>query len=146
VATRDGLESLLRDTHAHGRDAPLGWRERATPLAGLSQRSPTDEPRAPGLVSLSRRRRSSIRVAMQRFKTRLGRDASGDWIASAVELPHCWSRGTSRDEALARLREEIRYRIEYCPCSGVDDDFVQLDVIGETTATGHPAVQRRFPD
>ena len=87
---------------------------------------------------------------MQRFKARLTRDASGDWIAAAVELPNCWSRGGSRDEAIAKLRQEIRYRIEYCPCTGVGDDFVHVDVIGEagagepvaraTTATTAPAI------
>ncbi len=34
----------------------------------------------------------------------------------------------SSASALERLRAEIRYRIELCPCSGVDDDFVQLHV------------------
>ena len=34
----------------------------------------------------------------------------------------------TRDEALAKLRAEIRYKIEWCPCSGVADDYVELDV------------------
>jgi hypothetical protein len=36
--------------------------------------------------------------------------------------------GNSRDEVLERARNEIRYRIELCPCSTVADDFVELDV------------------
>jgi len=30
--------------------------------------------------------------------------------------------------ALELLRSEIRYRIEWCPCTGVDDDFVELEL------------------
>jgi hypothetical protein len=33
-----------------------------------------------------------------------------------------------REEALAKLRNELRYRLEYCPCTGVTDDFVELQV------------------
>ena len=36
--------------------------------------------------------------------------------------------GSTRDEALERARNEIRYRIELCPCSTVADDFVELEV------------------
>ncbi len=37
-------------------------------------------------------------------------------------------RGLSPANALDRLRAELRYWVELCPCSGVDDDFVQLNV------------------
>ena len=36
--------------------------------------------------------------------------------------------GDSREEALERMRSEIRYRIELCPCSTVADDYVELEV------------------
>jgi hypothetical protein len=38
------------------------------------------------------------------------------------------ARARTEEEALARVREEIRYRLELCPCSGVSEDFVQLEV------------------
>ena len=38
------------------------------------------------------------------------------------------SYGRTRAEALERVREEIRFRWEMCPCSGVKDDFVELQV------------------
>lgn len=62
------------------------------------------------------------------FRARIAQEPDGSWVASAVSLPNCWSRASSREEALAKLRAEIRYRVEYCPCSGVDDDFVELEV------------------
>jgi hypothetical protein len=36
--------------------------------------------------------------------------------------------GSSRDEALTKLRDELQYRIEWCPCSGVSGDTVTLQV------------------
>jgi len=39
----------------------------------------------------------------------------------------CVVAGT-REEALERARDEIRYRIELCPCSTVAEDYVELDV------------------
>jgi hypothetical protein len=51
----------------------------------------------------------------------------GDWVATCAE-PAASARGLSPASALDRLRAEIRYRIELCPCTGVDDDFVELAV------------------
>lgn len=34
----------------------------------------------------------------------------------------------SREEALAKLRAEIRYRVELCPCSAVPEGYVELEV------------------
>jgi hypothetical protein len=36
--------------------------------------------------------------------------------------------GSSRDEAVPKLRDELQYRIEWCPCSGVSGDTVELQV------------------
>src|SRR5437867_3611089 len=63
-----------------------------------------------------------------KYAARLSHDLDGSWVASALELPNCWSRGRTRDEALDKLRDEIRGRIELCPCSGVADDFVEIAV------------------
>ena len=41
----------------------------------------------------------------------------------------------TRDQALAKMRDELRYRVELCPCSGVSDDYVQLEVQGESVQT-----------
>ena len=34
----------------------------------------------------------------------------------------------TRHEALDIMRQELRYRVEYCPCSAVADDYVQLQI------------------
>jgi hypothetical protein len=77
---------------------------------------------------------------MSIYRARLVREAEDSWMAAAIGLPNCWSRGRSRQEALAKLRDEVRYRIELCPCSGVPDDFVEIEVAGETPPAPRPAV------
>ena len=36
-----------------------------------------------------------------------------------------------REEALTKMRNELQYRIELCPCSGVSGDTVALEVTQE---------------
>ncbi len=52
-----------------------------------------------------------------------------EYVASCAELGVS-GHGLSPASALESLREEIRYRVELCPCSSVDDDWVEL-VISE---------------
>jgi hypothetical protein len=61
------------------------------------------------------------------FRVRLARQSEGYYLATC-SAPVCMSRSKTEAEALARIREEIRYRIEWCPCTGVTDDYVLLEV------------------
>ncbi|HVM51204.1 MAG TPA: hypothetical protein VMU04_24455 [Candidatus Acidoferrum sp.] len=63
-----------------------------------------------------------------RFEATVAADADGGYIASCAD-PECSGHGLSPTNALDALREEIRYRLELCPCTGVADDYVELDVI-----------------
>jgi predicted RNase H-like HicB family nuclease len=63
-----------------------------------------------------------------RFQATVEASADGGYVASC-EDPLCTSHGLSPTNALDALREEIRYRLELCPCTGVKDDFVELDVV-----------------
>jgi hypothetical protein len=49
------------------------------------------------------------------------------YSASCPELG-LTARGLGAACALDALRDEIRYRLELCPCTSVDEDFVQLDI------------------
>ncbi len=51
----------------------------------------------------------------------------GQYSATCTE-PAVSVLALSSASALERLRAEIRYRYELCPCSSVEDDFVQLGV------------------
>ena len=44
------------------------------------------------------------------------------------------------ERALERLKNEIRYRIELCPCSTVADDFVEVDVREEAASNWRGSV------
>ncbi len=63
-----------------------------------------------------------------RFEATVTEDASGGYVANC-ENPQCSGHGLSPANALDALREEIRYRLELCPCTGVSNDFVELDVV-----------------
>ncbi|GMU21534.1 MAG: hypothetical protein AMXMBFR13_16270 [Phycisphaerae bacterium] len=54
----------------------------------------------------------------------------GQWRARSSEpaVGEVEAAGPTRAEALEKLRAEIRYRLEWCPCSGVGDTFVELEV------------------
>ena len=66
-------------------------------------------------------------AATKKFRVRVQALREGGFVATC-DAPVCMSRAKTREEALEKLRAEIRYRLEWCPCTGVDDDYVQLDV------------------
>jgi hypothetical protein len=63
-----------------------------------------------------------------RFEVSVQADGTGGYTASC-EDPQCTGHGLSPSNALDKIREEIRYRMELCPCTTVNDDFVELDVV-----------------
>jgi predicted RNase H-like HicB family nuclease len=56
-------------------------------------------------------------------------EAAADGYVAVCEDPQCRATGLSPTNALDSLREEIRYRLELCPCTTVDDGFVELNVV-----------------
>jgi len=47
-----------------------------------------------------------------KFWTTLDRDEDGVWIAECPSIPGCVSQGTTREEALANIREAIALCLE----------------------------------
>jgi hypothetical protein len=60
----------------------------------------------------------------------LSRLRNGTWLVrhSSSSLGTVEASAATREEALARMRNELQYRIELCPCSGVSGDTVELQV------------------
>ena len=56
-------------------------------------------------------------------------ESSDDGFVAECESMSCRATGLSPTNALDSLREEIRYRVELCPCTTVDDAFVELNVV-----------------
>ena len=68
-----------------------------------------------------------------KFPVTVKRLIDGQWLArSTGTIAGIVERaGATREEALERLTAELRYRIEWCPCSGVTEEFVELEVTEE---------------
>lgn len=63
-----------------------------------------------------------------RYSVLVKQKSATEWVAQTKGEPDCMAEGSNKLEALNNIREEIRYRVEFCPCSWVEDDYVQLDV------------------
>jgi hypothetical protein len=60
----------------------------------------------------------------------ISRLANGKWLArhSGSSTGQVEVTALTREEALTKMRNELQYRIEWCPCSGVSVDTVELQV------------------
>jgi hypothetical protein len=60
----------------------------------------------------------------------LSRMRNGTWLVrhSSSALGTTEVSASTREEALTKMRNELQYRIELCPCSGVSGDTVELQV------------------
>ena len=52
--------------------------------------------------------------------------AGVDLILHAGDVGPVEVQGSDRETALRLLRNEIRFRLEWCPCSAVAEDYVKL--------------------
>ena len=68
-----------------------------------------------------------------RFTCTLSRLGNGTWLVRHTGSPlgNVEVTAPTREEALAKMRQELRYRSEYCPCTGVPEEFVQLQILEE---------------
>jgi hypothetical protein len=60
--------------------------------------------------------------------------ATGAWLVryQSPRLGAVAVSAGSRGAALAKMRDELRYRVESCPCGGVPDDYVEVEVRAES--------------
>ena len=56
--------------------------------------------------------------------------ANGKWLArhTGSSVGQVLVTAPTREEALTKMRNELQYRIEWCPCSGVSGPTVELQV------------------
>jgi hypothetical protein len=66
-----------------------------------------------------------------RFSARLTQNAAGRWQATCnhADLGRVEAAGNSRDEAIEKLRGELRYRLELCPCSGESYQHIEIEIV-----------------
>jgi len=55
---------------------------------------------------------------------------NGKWLArhTGASTGQVEVTALTREEALTKMRNELQYRIEWCPCSGASGDTVELQV------------------
>ena len=65
-----------------------------------------------------------------RLACTVSRLANGNWLArhTGSSTGRVEVTALTRGEALTKMRNELQYRIEWCPCSGASGDTVQLQV------------------
>lgn len=65
-----------------------------------------------------------------KFHCTIERRTDGRWLArhSGSTVGSVEVAAGSRDDALDKLRNELQYRIELCPCSGVSGDRAEIVV------------------
>jgi hypothetical protein len=63
---------------------------------------------------------------------------NGVWSArhSSRALGTVEVSASSRDEALTKMRDELQYRLELCPCSAVSGDTVVIQVTEDSRPAG----------
>jgi hypothetical protein len=70
----------------------------------------------------------------------LSRMLNGTWLVrhSSSMLGTVEVSGSSREEALTKMRNELQFRSEWCPCSGASADTVELQVSEDSSPTKQP--------
>jgi hypothetical protein len=65
-----------------------------------------------------------------KFECTIQQLAGGQWKArhAGSSLGEVEVMAASREEALRKLRDELQYRMELCPCSGASGDQAELVV------------------
>ena len=66
-----------------------------------------------------------------RFPTTIERLADGGWAArhESREVGALAVRAASREEAIEKLKGEIRYRLELCPCTGETYQHIDVEIV-----------------
>ena len=66
-----------------------------------------------------------------KIECKISRSSDGQWQAAHIssQVGDVSVRAATRDEAIEKLRGEIRYRLELCPCTGETYRHIDLDVV-----------------
>jgi hypothetical protein len=66
-----------------------------------------------------------------KFSCKVVEIAMGQWVAqhSSTDLADVRVTAATREAALTKLRDELRYRLEYCPCTGELYRDVEIEVM-----------------
>ena len=66
-----------------------------------------------------------------KFPSSMRRSGDGQWLLrhESPELGVVEVTAATREEATEKLRGEIQYRLELCPCSGATYQYITIDIV-----------------
>lgn len=66
-----------------------------------------------------------------RFPCVISQLKSGEWQVrhDSRDVGQVEVRAATRDEAIEKIRGEIRYRLELCPCTGETYQHIQIEIV-----------------
>jgi hypothetical protein len=70
-----------------------------------------------------------------RFACTIQRGPDGRWLIrhTGSEIGPVEATGDSREVAVEKMRGELRYRLELCPCSGESYQHIQIELLESNT-------------
>jgi hypothetical protein len=83
-------------------------------------------------------RRPTQRANIMKAPSTISRMQNGTWLVrhSSPNLGTVEITGCTPEEALTKMRNELQYRLELCPCSGEVLGTVELQVSEDSSPTG----------
>ncbi len=69
-----------------------------------------------------------------RFACSLSQGNDGKWtiVHEGGDVGRVQATASSRDEAVEKMKNEIRYRLELCPCSGESYQHIAVEIVEGT--------------
>ena len=73
-----------------------------------------------------------------RFPCTVMRLDDQSWLVRHIsaDLGSIEVRAPSRDQAIAKMEGELRYRLELCPCSGATYQHIAIEIIDAPSSAG----------
>ena len=67
------------------------------------------------------------------FRCRMARTSGGQWCVrhAGPDVGTVEVTAASREQALEKMRGELRYRLELCPCTGEQYKDIEIDLVEE---------------
>jgi hypothetical protein len=67
------------------------------------------------------------------FRCKLSQTTGGQWSVrySGADTGAVEVTGVSREQALEKMRSELRYRLELCPCTGEQYKDLEIELVEE---------------
>jgi hypothetical protein len=66
-----------------------------------------------------------------KFSCTIARLPSGLWAVhhESADMGHVQATAATRADAIDKMRGELRYRLELCPCSGESYQYIEVEIV-----------------